>query len=189
MKETCKFPWVTAVILLTVTVFLQAQTASKTSQTPNLRVEVKTDKTDYAVGEAIYVTTTLANVGNSVAYIAKTFFESGGGIAGFSVSVSQLTGKRAEHGCSRARDRFCLREARTLKQILQEDFLRLAPGAIVGYRFLYAGCVVAHSGTYEITSTYCACDCNTELVRSLPEYANQIARGALISKPWVFHVR
>jgi hypothetical protein len=185
MKGACN-----AVALLTILILSLSQSAFETSLTPNwvVQVSVKTDKDNYAVGEPIYVTATLTNAGKSVVYIAKTFFERGGGIAGFDVTVDQLTGKKSGKGCVAAGDRFDLHESRSPKQILQEDFLRLPPGAIVGYQFQYWGCVVAHPGKYQVIATYCACDLNTGRVRSIEEYANQIVTGELRSKPWAFRV-
>jgi hypothetical protein len=186
MKRACN-----AVALLAISILSLSQSAFETSLTPNwvVQVNVKTDKNNYAFGEPIYVTATLTNVGNSIVYIAKTFFERGGGIAGFNVTVEQLTGKKSGVGCGGVGDRFDSHEARSPKQILQEDFLRLPPGAIVGYQFKYRGCVIAHPGKYQVIATYCACDLNTGRVRSIDEYANQIVTGELKSKPWAFRVR
>jgi len=127
---------------------MQSQTTKGKKGTPttNLVVEVKTDKTAYSVGESVYFTATLTNVGDSVVYVAKTFFERGGGIAGFDPTVEQLSGKRSGEGCVGVGDRGLFPESRTPKQILQEDFLRLPPGGIVGYRDEYRGCVIAHAG-------------------------------------------
>jgi len=185
MKGTCN------TILLTISILLLPQSAFETSLTANwiMQVDVKTDKDSYVAGEPIYFTATLTNAGNSAAYIAKRFFEREGGIAGFGVTVEQLTGKKSGMGCAAAGDRFDLHESRSPKQILQEDFLRLPPGAIVGYQFRYKGCVVAHPGKYQVVATYCACDLNTGRVRSIDEYANQIVTGELHSKPWAFSVR
>jgi hypothetical protein len=77
---------------------MQSQT-TKGTPTTNLLVEVKTDKTAYSVGESVYFTATLTNVGDSVVYVAKILFERGGGIAGFDLTVEQLSGKRSGEVC------------------------------------------------------------------------------------------
>src|SRR5690348_17069808 len=120
MKQGCKFLGINVAILFTASVLSPSQTPSEASQVPNVRVEVRTDKADYALGEPIYITATLRNVGSSVAYIAKEFVESGGGIAGFSVRVIQLAGKRGTDRCGiMSRDKFSFNDPRTPKQILQ----------------------------------------------------------------------
>jgi hypothetical protein len=168
---------------------MQSQTPQET-QTPHwgLEVEVKSDKTSYSVGEPIHFTATLTNVGNSVVYVAKTFFEHGGGIAGFNLTVEQLSGKRSGQGCLVAGDRGLLRDSRTPKQILEEDFLRLPPGGIVD-REEYHGCVIANPGGYQVTATYCACDLNTSVVKSSVQEPAKIVVGELRSKRWMFRVR
>jgi hypothetical protein len=159
---------------------MQSQATNGNGHANNeLLVEVKTDKAAYAVGEPIYFTATLTNVGDSVVYIAKTFFEQGGGTAGFDLTVEQLSGKRSGIGCLGVGDRGIFPESRTPQQILQEDFLRLPPGGIVGYRSEYRGCTIAHPGRYQVKATYCACDLNTRLVKSSVEEAAKVVAGEI----------
>lgn len=176
--------------VLAVSILMRSQTA-KDILTPNwvMKVEVKTDKGSYSLGEPIYFTATLTNVGTSAVYVAKTFFDRGGGIAGFELSVKQLSGERSGKGCIAIGDRAVLPDSRTPKQILEEDFLRLPPGGIVGYREEYRGCVIAHPGRYQITATYCACDLNTSVVKPSVEEPAKLVMGELTSKPSVFSVR
>jgi hypothetical protein len=191
MKRLRSSAWNNVIMLIAASILIHAQDSPETVLTPNwvMQVEVKTDRTSYAVGESIHFTTTLTNLGTSVVYIAKSFFERGGGIAGFNVTVEQLTGKTSGKGCVAAGDRFDLHESRSPKQILQEDYLRLPPGGIVGFQSQYRGCVIANPGNYQMTATYCACDLNMGKVRSIAENPNQIVMGELKSKPWAFRVR
>jgi len=103
-----------------------------------LEVEVKTEKPLYTSGEPIRFTVLLVNRGMSPVYIAKSFLASAGGIAGFSLSVKQIVGPRSAE-CPLYADRFEADLSRSGKQILEEDFLGLAPGGIVGYTARYQG--------------------------------------------------
>lgn len=179
------------ILLASLSALASPQTSSNEVLTPNwvMQVDIKTDKSSYTVGDQIRFTATLTNKGRSAVYVAKSFFQRGGGIAGFGLSVQQLTGKRADIGCVAAGDRFPIKDPRTPSQILQEDYLRLPPGGIVGYEDQYRGCVVKYAGTYRITATYCACDLNTAKVMSEAEHGTQVLTGELESKPWTFRVR
>ena len=152
---------------------------------PALQVEIRTDKSSYTSGEPIRFTTILRNKGTASVYIANSFFQSGGGIAGFDISVRQLTGKPSA-ACPVFGDRYGP-DPRTPKEILHEDFLLLQPGGIVGYEAEYKGCGVQYEGTYQMTASYCACDLNTDKVKSVAERA-YLVTGELTSKPWTFHV-
>ena len=127
----------------------------------------------------------LRNKGTAGVYIAKTFFLAGGGIAGFNVSIKELTGKPSD-ACPVFADRFG-EGSRTASRILQEDFLLLQPGGIVGYEAAYKGCDVKHEGMYQITATYCACDLNTDRVKSAAQLVPLIT-GDLRSQATTFRV-
>jgi hypothetical protein len=177
--------------LASLSALASSHTSSNEALTPNwvMEVDIKTDKSNYAFGDQVKFIATLTNKGKSAVYVAKSFFQRGGGIAGFGLSVQQLTGKRADVGCVAAGDRFPMKDPRTPSQILQEDYLRLPPGGIVGYEDQYRGCVVKYAGTYRITATYCACDLNTAKVMSDAEHGSQVVTGEFKSKPWTFRVR
>src|SRR5437879_6590406 len=81
------------VVALSCAATAQDSFSQKRPATESLRVEIKTNKAAYAVGEAMLFTAILRNDGNASVYISKSFFEAGGGIAGFYVEVKQLTGK------------------------------------------------------------------------------------------------
>ena len=166
------------------------QVAGNTLSARSIEVEVKTDKVLYSVGEPIHYTVLLTNRGSSPIYIAKSFFSSGGGIAGFDLSVKQTLGKKSTTNCFLAADRFGDKEGRTAKQILQEDFLSLAPGGIVGFTAIYQSCAIEFEGSYELTATYCPCDLNMEKAQAAAEQeGTQIITKSIQSKPWTFKLR
>jgi hypothetical protein len=134
----------TLMMFLAISTSLMSQTPTQelVAQSEELQVEIKTDKTDYNAGEPIRFKALLSNRGQSAVYISKSFFTSGGGIAGFAVSIEQLEGKKSGLGCVSAGDRFPVKDPRSPEQILREDFLRFPPGGIVGYEDQYRGCVV-----------------------------------------------
>ena len=154
-----------------------------------VEVEIKTDKVQYTIGEPIRFTVLLINRGTSPVYIAKNFSSSGGGIAGFSLSIKQTVG-RSSPECPIYADRFIDPTGRSAKQILKEDFLWLAPGSIVGFSGNYQGCAVKHEGSYELTATYCPCDLNTSNVQSAAkEEGTPIITKSIVSKRWTFEVQ
>jgi hypothetical protein len=174
-----------------LSIWVNSQTSPVSVVTPGgvLEVKVKTDKSNYTEGELVHFTALLTNKGHSSLYIAKSFFESGGGIAGFSISVKQLTGKHSGVGCASVADRFAQDDPRAPKQILQEDYMLLPPGSIVGYEDYYHGCDVAHPGIYEMTATYCPCDLNISKVKLVADQFNLIVAESVTSKPWTFYIR
>jgi hypothetical protein len=160
------------------------------SRDKTIEVEVKTDKVLYTIGEPIRFTALLVNRGTSPVYIAKSFLSSGGGIAGFSLSIRQTEGQNSPE-CPVYADRFSdTAGPRSAKQILKEDFFWLAPGGIVGFTGRYQGCAVKHEGSYELTATYCPCDLNTSNVQSAAKQeGTQTISKSIQSKPWTFRLQ
>ena len=109
-------------------------------------------------------------------YVAKTFLQSGGGIAGFELTVTQLSGKRSGEGCIALWDTVASLDSCSTKQIFQADFLRLPPGGIVGYRHEYHGCAIASPGRFQLKATYCACDLKPSVVKSSVDGPDKIFR-------------
>jgi len=170
---------------------VNAQDPSKKGLASNwdLHVEIKTSKTTYLPDESIHYRVILRNDGHAAVYIARSFYSAGGGIAGFYVSVKQLTGKANGIGCVAAGDRFFENDPRTPEQILREDYLLLGPGGIVGFESEYDSCVVKHPGNYQITATYSAQDLNLGKVRLLADKADEIVTGQFHSAASAFRVR
>jgi hypothetical protein len=147
------------------------------------------NKSVYLRNEPVGYRVILRNSGKSAVYVAKSFSNAGGGIAGFYVDVKQLTGKRSRCG-GFAGDRFSLPDARTPEQILGEDYLTLNPGELIGFESEY-DCIGGDllSGTYQVTATYAAQDLNIDKVRRLTDKADSIVVGRIRSKPLTFRVR
>jgi len=183
---------------LKVVILICAISASVDAQAPvsagwrdkTIEVEVKTDKVLYITGEPIRFTVLLVNKGTSPVYIAKNFYSSGGGIAGFSLSIRQTEGRTSPE-CVVIGDRFGDGAGpRSAKQILKEDFLWLAPGGIVGFTGQYQGCAVKHQGSYELTATYCPCDLNTSNAQAAAKVdGTKIITELIQSKPWSFRLQ
>src|SRR4051812_16956189 len=70
----------------------------------SVHVEITLAKKYYAVGEPIKFRAVLVNRGSTPFLIAKSL-SAGGGIAGFLVTVKQLTGKLPHGGCGYGFDR------------------------------------------------------------------------------------
>jgi hypothetical protein len=186
------FSWLQAGMICAASVLASPQQArvDSASNAKNIEVDVKTDKVEYSSGEPIRYTVLLLNKGSSPVYIAKNFYASGGGIAGFSLSVKQTEGKSSAE-CPLYVDRFSdTAGPRSAKQILIEDFLSLAPGGVVGYTGKYQGCAVKHEGSYQLTATYCPCDLNTGTAQTAArEQGTQIITNSIRSKPWTFRLQ
>jgi hypothetical protein len=160
------------------------------SSDKTVEVEVKTDKVQYTIGEPIRFTVLLVNGGTFPVYISKNFLSSGGGIAGFSLSIKQAKGKSSPECPFYADAFFGKAGSRSAKEILKDDFLRLPPGGLVGFSGRYQGCAVKHEGSYEITATYCPCDLNTSNAQSAAKQeGTPTITKSIQSKPWSFRLQ
>jgi hypothetical protein len=153
-----------------------------------LRIEVKTDKRTYVVGETVRFTAILRNSGTTPAYISKSFGEAAGGIAGFYVSIQQLTGKTSGKVCDGYGDRFISKDSRTPEQVLREDYLALPPGGLVGFEAKYEGCAVKNPGRYRISATYSAQDLFVNKAKLAVGERNRVAIGQFRSRRSTFRV-
>ena len=181
-------------LLVALSGLAKAQDSSYQGQSPDwgLRVEIKTNKTIYDVGEPIYLTVVLRNRGTKAVYVSKSFSdksEDGGG-PGFHIYVKPLTGKPPLVRCgSSGAESFGPRPSRTLDQAIREDYLVLSPGAIVGFEKKYAtgdskDCVVIYPGRYEVTATYSGQVLNVAKVED-----GNLVTGSVLSEPSKFRVR
>jgi len=155
---------------------------------PQVRVEIQTDKRDYAEGEPIKFKVTLVNQGILSVYIAKSWSYAGGGIAGFFISIKQLSGKPPQAGCSGAADRGVLPDSRSPERILREDFVLLPRGGFVGLEDQYRECAVEHAGLYQISAIYSPNDLNTHNVASLADDKSFVLTERTYSEPFTFRV-
>ena len=190
MHTTTVLSVVHALLLVSASLMnVQASLPKIPDSNRHLYVEVTTDKKVYLQGEPVRYRIVLRNGGDSAVYVAKSFSDAGGGIAGFYVDVKQLTGTRSSCG-GFAVDRAILPDPRTPDQILGEDYLLLKPGELIGFESGY-DCIGGdlRSGTYQMIATYVAQDLNIDKVRLLADKADQIVVGRIQSKLITFRVR
>jgi len=148
------------------------------------------EKKVYGRREPVRFKALLSNLDSSGFYISKSFYQAGGGIAGFYVYGTQLRGKKSGTVCSvMAGDAFKSSESRSPEQILKEDFLPLQPGGFVGYEAKYHPCTVTDPGEYEIWVEYTTGDLSQSVVRSLVVNQKRVLDGKFKSPPVKFWVR
>ena len=170
--------------------FSQGQEAQEVIPLPHARVELTLDKKIYGRREVWKFRATLVNTDPRGFYISKSFQEAGGGVAGFYIAVSQLSGKKDGSGCStHVGDAFRATETRSPEQILKEDYFPLQPGGFVGWSSEYSPCNVNSRGEYEITAEYFTSDLSQKFVRSLVIKRQRVLDGKFRSKPVKFWVR
>ena len=86
----------------------QTQEGQEVIPAPHVRIELTLDKKVYGRREPVTYKAVLKNVDPRGFYISKSFHEGGGGIAGFYVYGTQLSGKRGGVNCSAmAADDYC----------------------------------------------------------------------------------
>ncbi|HYM76468.1 MAG TPA: hypothetical protein VE377_10870 [Candidatus Dormibacteraeota bacterium] len=153
-----------------------------------VKVEITTDKKDYVEGEPIKFRVVLVNQGGPAIYIAKSWDDAGGGIAGFFISVKQLRGRPPKLRCGGTADRGVFPDTRSPEQILKEDFVRLPPGDFVGFTDQYRECAVEYAGMYRISAMYSPNDLNTHKVVPLSDEKNSVLTERIYSKPFAFRV-
>ena len=93
------------VLLFTFSWLVKAQDDLNPRQTGNLRVEVETNKTTYAL-ENPFVSQLPCEIGQHDTVHLAVFHSAYRGIAGLYVSVKQLTGKQAGEACEGNGDRY-----------------------------------------------------------------------------------
>ena len=181
-----------AVLLVCFADFRAFSQGQNVSEVPLLhaRIDLTLDKKVYGRRETVKFRALLVNVDPRGFYVSKSFYEAGGGIAGFYVYGNQLTGKKGGIDCSAlAGDAFQFSESRNPEQILKEDYLPLRPGGFVGYEGDYHPCTVNNPGEYQIWVEYVTGDLNQHAVRSLVINGQHVLDGRFKSKPVKFLVR
>jgi hypothetical protein len=152
-------------------------------------VEVTTIKRVYAPGEPIRFRVLIMNKGSSAFWISKAFSRGGGGVAGFDVTITQLSGRKPSKCGDSAGDRFLASEPRTPEQILKEDYFVLRPMEVVGFEGQYSKCDRYYAGKYQITAEYSAQDANQARVKSLRIQEAPVLDGTYRSDPVTFMIR
>jgi hypothetical protein len=170
--------------------FGQDRIANDVTLAPRVRIELTIGKKVYGRREPVKFRALLSNLDSSGLYISKSFYEAGGGIAGFYIHGTQLSGKKGGTICeAMAGDAFKSSESRSPEQIVREDFLPLQPGGLVGYQAEYHPCTVANPGEYEIWVEYITGDLSQSVVRSLVVNQQRVLDGKFKSMPVKFWVR
>jgi hypothetical protein len=183
-------PLVVLVLICIANVTCAQEQEQREAPTPHTRIELTLDKKVYGRREGVKFKAMLMNVDSNGFYVSKSFYEAGGGIAGFYVYGTQLSGKRDGFPCTMgAGDAFRRTESRSPEQILKEDFLRLSPGGLVGYEGEYKPCAVSNPGEYEIWVEYITGDLSQHLVRTLVVNHERVLDGKFKSMPVKYWVR
>ena len=168
----------------------KAQGPQEVIPPPHVWIELTVDKKVYGRRESVRFKAILKNIDPRGFYISKSFYEAGGGIAGFYVYGTQLSGKKGGVNCGTGVGDFIrATESRSPEEILREDFLPLRPGGFVGYEGTYQPCVISNPGEYEIWVEYVTQDWSQGLVRPLVVNRQRVLDGTYKSMPVKFWIR
>jgi hypothetical protein len=140
---------------------------------------IHVDKHRFKSGEAITLTI-LLEAGRDGVYIPKTWGEMGGGIPGFSASLTTESGKQAET-CGSAVDGYQPSEPDPTVA-LNRDFIFLAGQHIVGLKTTIP-CPTKRRGQYHINAFYSPTDINADKVAQLPETHGLVLQKSVQAKP------
>jgi hypothetical protein len=154
------------------------------SQTaPNLSpiavASIHVDKHSFKSGEVIKLTV-LLEAGPGGVYIPKSWGEMGGGIPGFSVNLTTLSGKGAET-CGSATDAWGPKHS-DATVVLNRDFIFLPAHHIVGLR-TEIDCPTKRPGKYLISMFYSPFNVDADEVAQLPETHGLVLRKGVRAKP------
>jgi hypothetical protein len=147
--------------------------------TPFAFVSIQVDKHKFKSGDKIELTI-LLEAGPGGVYIPKTWGEYGGGLPGFAVRLTTLTGKGAET-CGYAADAFPTHEPDP-KVALNRDFVYLGPNQIIGRKTSIV-CPTKQPGKYLIEGFYAPNHIDVDRVAELPETHGLVLREAVHADP------
>ena len=171
-------------LLIGVFVFTTAGQDSVPSQAarslePIAVASIHVDKHTFKSGEVIELTV-LLEAGSGGVYIPKRWGEMGGGIPGFSVHLTTLTGRGAET-CGFASDAFPKHEP-DATVVLNRDFIYLPAQHLVGLRTAIS-CPTKRPGKYLINAFYSPFNIDADEVARLPETNGLVLRKGVQAKP------
>jgi hypothetical protein len=159
------------------------QDSVPTQTTPDLDpiavASIHVDKHSFKSGEGIKLTI-LLEAGIGGVYLPKWWGQSGGGISGFSVHLTTLSGKGAET-CGTAADAWPTHEP-DATVVLNRDFIYLPEQHIVGLKTAIL-CPTKRPGNYLINAFYSPYHIDAEEVARLPETHGLVLRKAVQAKP------
>lgn len=135
--------------------FAQAEQQKKSSapHTSPVTIEVLTKQRVFSRREPVRIRVALKNASNALVYIPKYFGSSGGGIPGFFLEATQISGARSYERCGTVGDTLPVSD-RSGEEIVKEDYLLLAPGEFVGTELQDESCTIVHPGKYSIRISY-----------------------------------
>jgi len=140
---------------------------------------IHVDKHSFKSGEQIELTI-LLEAGRGGVYIPKWWGQSGGGIPGFSVELTTLSGKGAET-CGFAADAWPTHEP-DATIVLNRDFMYLPDQHLIGLRSA-VHCPKKRPGKYLINGSYSPNHIDADEVARLPETHGLVLRKSVQAKP------
>lgn len=140
---------------------------------------VHVDKHSFKSGENIQLTI-LLEAGPGGVYIPKWWGHLGGGVPGFSVNLTTLSGKGAET-CGSAGDAWPKHEP-DAAVVLNRDFIYLPAQHIIGLKTAI-GCPTKRPGKYLINAFYSPYHIDADEVARLPETHGLVLRKGVQAKP------
>ena len=173
-----------AFLLICVFAFTISGQDSVPSQTaPDLEpiavASIHVDKHSFKSGEDIELTI-LLEAGPGGVYIPKWWGQLGGGIPGFSVNLTTLSGKGAET-CESAGDGWPTHEP-DATVALNRDFIYLPAQHIIGLKTAI-DCPTKRPGKYFINAFYSPYHIDADEVARLPETHGRVLRKGVRAKP------
>lgn len=154
-------------------------TQSAPSLEPVAVASIRVDKHSFKSGEEIKLSI-LLEAGPGGIYIPKWWGLSGGGIPGFSVKLTTLTGEGAET-CGFAADGWPTHEP-DARVVLNRDFVYLPDQHIIGLNTA-VGCPTKRPGKYLINAFYSPYNIDADEVARLPETHGLVLRKGMQAKP------
>jgi hypothetical protein len=177
----------TSIVFLSASVIACAawgQTPAPSQAAPEMKpiavATIHVDKHRFKSGENIEVTIFLEAGANGV-YIPKWWGRSGGGIPGFSVHLTTLSGSGAAETCGAAADAWPTHEP-DAKVALTRDFIYLPGQQLIGLKALI-DCPTKRTGKYLITGRYSPFHIDADRISQLPETRGLVLRNAVQAKP------
>jgi hypothetical protein len=146
---------------------------------PSAVASVHVDKHNFKSGEDIEVTVLLEG-GPWGVYVPKWWGESGGGMSGFSVNLTTLSGTQAE-ACGHAADAFPEHNP-DAAAVLNRDFIYLPAQHIIGLKTAIY-CPTKQPGKYLINAFYSAYHIDAYDVARLPETHGRVLKIGVQAKP------
>jgi hypothetical protein len=131
-------------------------------------------------GERIELTV-LLEAGPGGVYVPKLWGLSGGGIAGFSVHLTTLSGRGGAETCGLAGDAWPTHEP-DAKVALNRDFIYLPAQQVIGLKTLIL-CPTNRPGAYLINAFYSPYHIDADRIAQLPETHGLILRNVVQAKP------